>query len=413
MPWHMERRGDKVVIVKDSDGKVVGTHSDRRKAIAQLRALYASESIRKASFSSRSEAGRYAANIRWMGHISEKVKLAFKVVKPDPDDYWGLENALLEETDQLGVYGDDSVARAWKETVMKQIVASLDVMSPNHPKYRKMLEQLEDFSPLESYGDTSLEQLVSGLINSWAVTSNDANPLSLAIQDIAKETFGLTESDEWTLDPHVREATDIQRILNKKNTILNDPETKTFIQDVLKAQYQLTQKYFAEKGITEVEVYRGFESPSGTALIEDVIVDTIDMDYEERPDIDPAEKRAIRDKVVDVVMQGLYRAKATTRPLSAWSTNQQIAYDFSGRMGVVMRSRIPVKEIFSTPQTGFGCHIEKEVVVLGTGARNVEYFFPSYRGIDSSPNISDFDFTNWKDIRELALKIYYDLKGTR
>lgn len=74
MPWHMERRGDKVVVVKDSDGKVVGTHSDRRKAIAQLRALYASETISKARFASRSEAGRYAAEIRWQGHIKDDVQ---------------------------------------------------------------------------------------------------------------------------------------------------------------------------------------------------------------------------------------------------------------------------------------------------------------------------------------------------
>lgn len=40
MPWSVKRRGHKYVVVKP-DGKVVGTHSTREKALQHLRALYA------------------------------------------------------------------------------------------------------------------------------------------------------------------------------------------------------------------------------------------------------------------------------------------------------------------------------------------------------------------------------------
>jgi len=44
MPWHIEKAGNKYLVKKDAGGEVVGTHTSRAKAQAQLRALYASES---------------------------------------------------------------------------------------------------------------------------------------------------------------------------------------------------------------------------------------------------------------------------------------------------------------------------------------------------------------------------------
>jgi hypothetical protein len=403
----MERRGDKVVIVKDSDGKVVGSHSDRKKALAQLRALYASESIRKARFSSRSEAGRYAANIRWMGHIPEQVKLGFKVAKPKSEQSEDLADSVFLETSKIidaGFGKSLDGSSAWKEMVMEQIVAAMigpisEGNDPNYRGYSKILERLSDFSPLESYGDTPLDQLVSGIINSWAVTSNDANPLALAIQDIAQETFGLTEADDWRLN--VLDSELKQKIINDKNEIVNDPELSTFVKDILQIQYQLTQKYFAEKGIKTLEVYRGVEMASQTALlntVEDALVGAPFRDVE---------------MVYEIIKGGTYRAKASTRPLSAWSFNGDTAEEFAGRVGVLMRTQIPVKDIFSTPQTGFGCLTESEVVVLGVGARDVDYTFPSYRVRDKSPKRFELDFTDPNQVQQLARRIYDDMKASK
>lgn len=68
MPWKVERRKNKFVVVREN-GKVVAEHESKAKAMRQVRALYASEYWLKKQkqFASRSEAGRYAANIRWQG----------------------------------------------------------------------------------------------------------------------------------------------------------------------------------------------------------------------------------------------------------------------------------------------------------------------------------------------------------
>ena len=71
MPWSMRSEGSTVVVVRQRDNKVVGRHKDRKRALAQMKVLY---SLEKAQFASRSEAGRYAANMRWKGNVKEVPK---------------------------------------------------------------------------------------------------------------------------------------------------------------------------------------------------------------------------------------------------------------------------------------------------------------------------------------------------
>lgn len=75
MPWKVERRKNKFVVVREN-GKVVAEHDSKAKAMRQVRALYASEYwVRKARarmFASRSEAGRYAAHIRWANNRGQE-----------------------------------------------------------------------------------------------------------------------------------------------------------------------------------------------------------------------------------------------------------------------------------------------------------------------------------------------------
>ncbi len=44
MSWKISHEGNKYKVVKESTGKVVGTHSSHAKAVAQMRALYANTS---------------------------------------------------------------------------------------------------------------------------------------------------------------------------------------------------------------------------------------------------------------------------------------------------------------------------------------------------------------------------------
>lgn len=103
MPWHTKTEGNEVVVVRDSDGKVVGRHQSRDKALAHLRALYASEVVKskfvdetaqarhegfidflKASFGGdRSAAGRYAAQQRWKGHVKDQPQDPFDRIKAE------------------------------------------------------------------------------------------------------------------------------------------------------------------------------------------------------------------------------------------------------------------------------------------------------------------------------------------
>tara|TARA_R100000963_G_C4629811_1_gene95176 strand:+ start:574 stop:735 length:162 start_codon:yes stop_codon:yes gene_type:complete len=48
MPWDIRKRGSKYQVVK-KDGKVVGTHSTKAKALKQQAALYSSEKKGKMS----------------------------------------------------------------------------------------------------------------------------------------------------------------------------------------------------------------------------------------------------------------------------------------------------------------------------------------------------------------------------
>ena len=43
MPYAVHKRGDKYVVVKKDDGKVMGTHESLKKARAQIKAIYANE----------------------------------------------------------------------------------------------------------------------------------------------------------------------------------------------------------------------------------------------------------------------------------------------------------------------------------------------------------------------------------
>jgi hypothetical protein len=365
------------------------------------------DAIEKTRFASRSEAGRYAANIRWMGHISEKVKLAFRVVKPKSEQLSDLEDANSQETQQIldaGFGGGDKPLAAWKEVAMYQIVAAMDVMNPNDERYQRIIDKLDAMMCFSyaTWGDTLLEKCVYSLINSWAITSNDHNPLALATQDIAKEMFGLTESDEWTLDPRKWTPEGLQQIMDRTDIIVNDPDISTLIRDVLQAQYQLTQKYFAEKGITEIEVFRGVELVAETQRIYPVVTETL----HNLPDGVPEATSEEVNDVLREIYDGNYRVNASTRPLSSWTLSRDTAKDFAdGRYGVVMRATIPVKDIFSIPQTGFGELREKEVVILGTSARMVDYHLANRDPLGVK---RDFDFTDENQMRELALEIFFE-----
>lgn len=72
MPYKIKKQGEKFLVVKKSDGKVIGTFDSREKALAQLKAIYANEGLNnlKINFVPESlkiiEAGQDPEGAKWL-----------------------------------------------------------------------------------------------------------------------------------------------------------------------------------------------------------------------------------------------------------------------------------------------------------------------------------------------------------
>jgi hypothetical protein len=178
---------------------------------------------------------------------------------------------------------------------------------------------------MELFADSheAKKDAVSLLVGAWASTSNDDSPLSLAIQESIKSLFDMQMASEWAKTRSAETEVRAKELKKKYKDIL-----EAFAQ----AQYDATQKYFRDRGITEVQVYRGVYGVQGS----------------ERPS----------DTKGQVMVK--------TRPISSWSTSQDIAEEFAeGKDAVLYTAVFPIENIFATPFTGVGCLSEEEFVMLG------------------------------------------------
>ncbi len=157
-------------------------------------------------------------------------------------------------------------------------------------------------------------EYVKYFISQWAGTSGDSNVEAVSTQLAAREMFDLKGSVISHFSKSIRD---------KASNLITEDKRK-----FLQAQYDATQKYFKDKNIKEVLVYRGCGlSPKG--------------------------------KIV-----------SSLQPLSSFSLDYDVARRFPGN---VMATRVPVEKILSHPRTGFGCTSESEVVVLGGKMESIVY----------------------------------------
>jgi len=188
------------------------------------------------------------------------------------------------------------------------------------------------------------EKGVSSLVQVWAGTSNDRSAISLALQDAATREFGLEETQGWDSTNYLALSGGPAKTLADDVTKMTEEKGPLF-QAFLRAQYENTQRMFAEHGITRVPLYRGFQFNNSTAQAGSTPP--------------PRPPWAIRGTVQDL----------TLRPLSSFSSTPGIARRFAGvqynKNSVVIAGIVPVSQILSTSVTGLGCLNEKEVVVLG------------------------------------------------
>lgn len=229
----------------------------------------------------------------------------------------------------------------------------LYIWSPDHQP--RPHDPLYDVPPAKyaKVGTPEAEQLlresaVTDLVAVWAMSSNDTNPISLALQECAKDLFNLEGTRNWGSDPERRHDNDrFRRVYNK----------------FLEAQYMATQHMLASIGVSSVRAYRGMKT-------------------------DRASDAGVNRE--DVVLK--------TRPLSSWSTNWDIANGFAGSYGAIYEADIPASRILSFPVTGIGCYSEEELVVLGGTDRRQKFRHRVYMSKADAPVVDldcDDEHADW------------------
>lgn len=164
-------------------------------------------------------------------------------------------------------------------------------------------------------------------LETWAETSADNHPLALAIQLAAKEEFGLQAALPFTPATQPDKLPQAQALYQ---------QTGRLLRQFLRAMYDHTQEYLAEKGVDRVLLVRGMVIPK-------------------------TDRR------------GEFTAPIALQPLSSFATRSSSATNyayhplFSGpdRQPLLLYTWVPRERILSLAMTGFGCKLEEEFVVLG------------------------------------------------
>jgi hypothetical protein len=341
------------------------------------------DALEKVSFGGdRSEAGRYAANMRWKnnaqnkgtGFLGEPANIGVLELTRGEAMFVEDTEAVIK-ADMTLDNGNDGLANrpdvAAKRTVLKGILAGMSDVSQ------------EDFEAADAalggfylVKEKVKEELVQHLIDTWASTSNDHNPASLMIQQVVSKTFGLTDTLEMADMNSVVDGDYEDRKAEDK--LKANPALERVLTAFVKAQYANTQAYLANKGITEVALQRGMDSePIREALrdfrmahfermIENGEIELKDS-FEGENRNDDIAGNIDDDEFEETVPVGFLNARIKMRPLSSFTTKPFIADSFAMDVddGVVFTMTVPAKQIFSMPFTGVGCLREREMVVLG------------------------------------------------
>jgi len=177
--------------------------------------------------------------------------------------------------------------------------------------------------------DTNIEYNgVNDIIANWALSSNDTNIDSLRSQQAVDEEFGLdVELSDWQKKQ--------LKMIGSYDGQLSIDERR----DIIRSMYERTQKELSDAGYKpedSVILYRGLQH---------------DDFFGKKGDI--AE----------------YKGNA----MESWTFDYYTAIKFAngsleegGSFGYVLEMKVPIRNILSTPRTGYGCYDEAEVVIFGS-----------------------------------------------
>jgi hypothetical protein len=228
---------------------------------------------------------------------------------------------MLEGQNKIATHsvGDSHGA---KRQVMKNLASALS----KNEDFKAFAKEYFGDSSTHPFGETPEERAVSAMISAWAISSNEGK-FSVAMQIATAKEFGLDKAGEY-FKPSDRESA--ENILSKHEKAL-----RAFVRE----QYNQTQKFFKEHGITHVPIVRGMSLHN--------------------------------EKDLNGFKVGTHgELKMRLAALSSFSANHSKAFQFatdfsSGQYKILMTAMIPVERVLGSVQTGFGCMNEHEFVVLG------------------------------------------------
>lgn len=269
-------------------------------------------------------------------YVSNSLGLALSGKVPEPElavnPYTGISHP---DWDENGI-DNEELALVWNEATQDLVVLPSDETMEFETEGYIVANEPEGKEGLLAYATAS------GMLGAWAHSSNDNNANTLAIQNIAESHFGLTDAAQWGADNAGNTEQNFSEIMGRVTSLENTHED--LITTALDAQYNATQQFFQDAGISEITLYRGVEMelPEGTQEV-------------------------------------------TMRPLSSWSLESGTADAFGS---TILQATFPVDRILSIPTTGIGCLGESEVVVLG-GRINAEVSTNDVLGYDPEEWTSD------------------------
>lgn len=202
----------------------------------------------------------------------------------------------------------------------------------------KRLKASHHFQAMEAQhlksGKSHYGSLSASLISSWASSSGDHNPVSVAAQLAVRDAFKMNPEHIETkafhyLQSHSEEQTHADAA-KSLGIDVSSPEKLASFQEGMKdfalAQYQETQEHLAKMGVKELYLIRGMKFGAGSADAKHV--------------------------------------KVKLQPASSFTTNHGTAKSFAGGHSL-FAVKVPASQVLGSFCTGYGCTGESEVVVLG------------------------------------------------
>jgi Inorganic Pyrophosphatase len=209
-------------------------------------------------------------------------------------------------------------------------------------------------TPKDMVSQVSPDKLSYGLVNQiiagWAHTSGDNDARAKAMQLAARDEFGIkdatlghlgikSETDEeknWSSAARMFGLSGGEKTTGPTGVDYNKPSAeqvddfKAAMRAFTRAEYENTQAWFKEKGITEVSVFRGMKQSQ----------------------VEPSYS----------TLHG--------QPLSSFSSSYGTARGFGSR---VYMATFPVSHVVGSCRTGRGCLNESEVVVIGHPIKAIRF----------------------------------------